>query len=150
MAENQSDVPPPIQPPPTPPPPGNAPLPPASPESQARTWNMLCHLSALAACVGVPFGNILGPLLVWQIKKNEFPSVDIHGKAALNFQITVTIALLVSGAVSFVLSFFCIGYLLFPVVGLIFLAGIIFAVIAGIKANNGEDYKYPWSLELLK
>ena len=110
---------------------------------------MLCHLSALAGFV-FPFGNILGPLLVWQIKKNEFPSVDIHGKAALNFQITVTIAALVGIAVAFLLSFFCVGYLLFPVVMLIGLAGLIFAIIAGIKANNGEDYKYPYSFELVK
>lgn len=113
-------------------------------------WNMLCHLSALVACIGIPFGNILGPLIIWQIKKNEFPSVDIHGKAALNFQITVTIAVFCGAAAAFVLHFFCIGFLLFPVVGLMILAGLVFAVIAGIKANNGEDYKYPWSLELVK
>ena len=110
---------------------------------------MLCHLSALAGFV-IPFGHILGPLLVWQIKKNEFPSVDIHGKAALNFQITVTIAAFVGLIAAFVLSFFCVGYLLFPVVMLIGLAGLVFSIIAGIKANNGEDYKYPWSLELVK
>ncbi|HZL79801.1 MAG TPA: DUF4870 domain-containing protein [Candidatus Limnocylindrales bacterium] len=98
----------------------------------------------------IPFGNVLGPLIVWQIKKNEFPSVDIHGKAALNFQITVTIAALVGIAVAFLLSFFCVGYLLFPVVMLVGLAGLIFAIIAGIKANNGEDYKYPYSFELVK
>ena len=112
-------------------------------------WNMLCHLSALAGFV-IPFGNILGPLIVWQIKKNEFPSVEIHGKAALNFQITVVIAALAGIVVAMVLSFFCVGYLLFPLVMLIGLAGLVFAVIAGIKANNGEDYKYPWSLELVK
>ena len=66
--------------------------PPPNPESQARTWNMLCHLSALAGFIGVPFGNILGPLLVWQIQKDKFPATQIHGKAALNFQITVTLA----------------------------------------------------------
>jgi uncharacterized Tic20 family protein len=111
---------------------------------------MLCHLSALAACIGIPFGNILGPLIIWQLKKNEFPSVDIHGKAALNFQITVTLAALVVGSVAFFLFFFCVGHLLFPLVLLIGLAGMVFAIIAGIKANNGEDYKYPWSLELVK
>ena len=110
---------------------------------------MLCHLSALSGFV-IPFGNILGPLLVWQIKKNEIPSVDAHGKAALNFQITVTIAVFVGAAAAFMLSFFCVGYLLFPLVFLIGLAGLIFAIIAGIKANNGEDYKYPFSLELIK
>ena len=146
MAENQTQNPPPINPPP----PVTPAAPPPNPEAQARTWNMLCHLSALAACVGVPFGNILGPLIVWQIKKNEFPSVNIHGKAALNFQITVTLAIFVGAAMAVVLSFFCVGYLLFPVVLLIGLAGLILAIIAGIKANNGEDYKYPFSIEFVK
>ena len=145
MAENQTQSPPPVNPPP----PVTPASPPPSPESQARTWNMLCHLSALAGFV-IPFGNLLGPLIVWQIKKNEFPSVDIHGKAALNFQITVTIAAIAGLAVAFALSFFCVGYLLFPVVMLIGLAGLIFSIIAGIKANNGEDFKYPYSFELVK
>ncbi len=142
MSENHSQVPPPIAPPP--------PITPPNPEGQARTWNMLCHLSALAGFIGVPFGNILGPLLVWQIKKNEFPSVDIHGKAALNFQITVMLAALVAAAIMFVGILFCIGWLLLPVVVLIALAGLIFPIIAGIKANNGEDYKYPYSIEFVK
>ncbi len=149
MSENQTQAPPPIEPPPPVTPASSAPNPPPNPNSQARTWNMLCHLSALAGFV-IPFGHILGPLLVWQLKKNEFPSVDIHGKAALNFQITVTIALFVGLVAAFVLSFFCVGYLLFPVVMLIGLAGLVFAIIAGIKANNGEDYKYPFSFELVK
>ena len=110
---------------------------------------MLCHLSALAGFI-IPFGNIIGPLLVWQIKKNEFPSVDVHGKASLNFQITVTIAVAGGAVVALVLSLICVGYLLFPVVMLVGLAGLVFAIIAGIKANNGEDYKYPFSLELVK
>lgn len=117
-------------------------------ESQARTWNMLCHLSALAGFI-IPFGNILGPLLIWQIKKQEIPSVVVHGKAALNFQITVTIAAVAGIVVALVLSFFCVGYLLFPLVFLIGLAGLVFAVIAGIKANEGKDYQYPYSLKLI-
>jgi len=116
--------------------------------SQARTWNMLCHLSALAGYI-IPFGNVLGPLLIWQIKKNEFPSVEEHGKAALNFQLTVLIALLVGIISSVLLSFVCIGFLLIPVVVAIGLCGLIFAIIAGIKANNGEAYRYPWSLKLI-
>ena len=130
--------------------PDNAPTPPVQTpnESQARTWNMLCHLSALAGFI-IPFGNILGPLLIWQIKKGEFPSVDTHGKAALNFQITVTIAAFVGVVVAFVLSFVCVGWLLFPLVIAIGLAGLIFAIIAGIKANEGKDYQYPYSLKLV-
>jgi len=148
MPDSQTEAPPPIQPPP--PTTNAAPPVPPNPDSQARTWNMLCHLSALSAYIGIPFGQILGPLLVWQLKKNEYPSVEIHGKAALNFQITVTIALVVTSAAMFIGFFFCIGWLLLPVVILIGLAGTVFAIIAGIKASNGEDYKYPWSLELIK
>jgi uncharacterized protein len=123
--------------------------PPGSGESQARTWNMLCHLSALAGFV-IPLGNILGPLIIWQIKKNEFPSVDVHGKAALNFQITVVIAMFIGGFAAAILTFIHIGLFLFPLVLLIGLAGLILAIIAGIKANNGEDYQYPFSFELVK
>lgn len=149
MSENQTGAPPTIQPP-SQPPPGNPAPPPGSPESQARMWNMLCHLSALLCLIGIPFGNVLGPLIVWQIKKNEFPSVDVHGKASVNFQISVSIVLICGAMLAFLLHFFCIGFLLFPIVGLIGLGAIILAIIAGIKANNGEDFKYPWSLELIK
>ena len=136
-------------PPPAQPSQPTTPTPPPGTESQARTWNMLCHLSALAGFI-IPFGNILGPLLVWQIKKNEIPSVNVHGKAALNFQITVTLAAFVGVVVAVILSFFCVGFLLVPLVILIGLAGLVFAIIAGIKANNGEDYKYPFSFQLIK
>ena len=111
MAENQTQTPPPIEPPPPATPAGSSPPPPSSPESQARMWNMLCHLSALAGFV-IPFGNILGPLIIWQIKKNEFPSVEIHGKASLNFQITVFIAVLAAIFAGFVLMIIGIGFLL--------------------------------------
>ena len=111
-------------------------------------WNMLCHLSALAFFI-IPFGNIFGPLIVWLIKKNEIPSVDIHGKASLNFQITVTIAFVATGAAAFVGTFFCIGYFLIPVVAAIWIGGLVLAIVAGIKASNGEDFKYPFSLNLV-
>jgi uncharacterized protein len=143
MSENQSQTPPPVQPPPP------APVTPPSPESQARTWNMLCHLSALAGFI-IPFGSILGPLLVWQIKKNEIPSVIVHGKAALNFQITVFIAALVSFVLGLLLVAVCVGVLFFVLGGAIGLAGLIFAIIAGIKANDGKDYTYPYSFNLVK
>jgi hypothetical protein len=132
---------PPLQPTPS------SPIPPSG-EQQVRMWNMWCHLSALAGLV-VPFGNVLGPLIIWQVKKSEFPSVDVHGKAALNFQLTVLIATVVLFIAAFVLSFFCIGYLLFPLVFAVSIAGIVFGVIAGLKANEGKDYPYPYSLNLI-
>ncbi len=111
---------------------------------------MLCHLSALAGFIGIPLGNVLGPLLVWQIKKNEFPSVDVHGKAALNFQLTVLLGVVAAASAGLVLSFICIGFLLFFVALAIGLAGLILAIVAGVKANNGEDYRYPYRIEFVK
>jgi uncharacterized Tic20 family protein len=144
MTENESSAPPPIQPlPPV------ASPPPANPESEARTWNMWCHLSVLSAFV-IPFGNLLGPFLIWQIKKHEIPSVEAHAKAALNFQLTVLIALIVGLAVGFILAFVCVGYALFPVVAAIALCGIILPIIAGVRANEGVDYKYPYTIEFMK
>lgn len=111
---------------------------------------MLCHLSALAGLLGIPFANVLGPLIIWQIKKNEIPSVEIHGKAAVNFQLTVLIAALVTVAAAFALTFICIGFVLYFVALGIGICGMIFAIIAGVKANEGQEYKYPYSLDLIK
>ncbi len=145
MSENQIPPPPTINPPPS-----HNPPPPPNPESQARMWNMFCHLSALSGFIGVPFGNILGPLLVWQIQKDKFPATSVHGKAALNFQITMTIAFIIGCVIAVISAIFCLGWILIPVVALIPLAGLVFTIIAGIKANNGEDYRYPLSFEFVK
>jgi uncharacterized protein len=107
-----------------------------------RQWGMFAHLSALLGFV-VPFGNLLGPLIIWQIKKNEMEFVADQGKEALNFQITVAIAVFVC----ILLMIVFIGFLLLPVVGI---AALVFTVIAGIKANNGERYRYPFALRLIK
>ena len=106
---------------------------------------MWAHMSALAGFV-IPFGNALGPLIVWQMKKDEIPSVVPHGKAALNFQITVALAALVGWVITFVLMFVCVGYLLIPVMMLIHIAGPIFGIIAGVKASEGKEYRYPCTI----
>lgn len=107
-----------------------------------KTFGMLAHLSALAGCI-IPFGNILGPLIIWMMKKDQSWFVNDQGKEALNFQITLTIALIVS----FLLMFLLIGFILMPVVGLF---GLIMAVIAGLKANQGEVYRYPLTIRLIQ
>ena len=106
-----------------------------------RTWDVLCHISALAGFV-VPFGNILGPLILWLIKRQELPSVDAHGKEALNFQISVTIYM----AVAAVLMLVIIGF--FLMIG-IAVAAIVLVVIAAVKASNGELYRYPLTIRLV-
>jgi uncharacterized Tic20 family protein len=110
--------------------------------SQARTWEMLCHLTALAGFF-IPFGNLLGPLIVWLVKKNEIPSVDAHGKESLNFQISILIYAIVSGILVLVL----IGFVLLIAVGIFSLVCII---IASIKVSNGEPYRYPLTIRFLQ
>ncbi len=113
------------------------------PSKDEQNWAMICHLSALSGFV-IPFGSLIGPLVVWQIKKDTMPLVDQHGKEALNFQITVAIALLIC----FVLIFVVIGLFLVPVVAI---AALVMTIIAGVKVSNGElDYKYPFALRLIK
>jgi len=110
---------------------------------QARTWAMFCHLSALSMFIGIPFGNIVGPLVIWLIKKDEMPLVDENGKESLNFQIAMTIYSLVA----FLLCFVVIGFLLlFPLL----IANLVFVIMAGIKTSNGEKYAYPLSIRFIK
>jgi uncharacterized Tic20 family protein len=110
---------------------------------------MWCHMSALAGYV-IPLGTILGPLIVWQMKRTEFPAVDAHGKEALNFQLSLLIYLLGGIVVTFVGMLVCIGWLLIPVLCAIPVFGLIFTIIAGIKGGDGILYRYPLTLRLVK
>jgi len=125
----------------------SASAPPATTASEVppeeRTFGMLTHLAALAGLIGIPFANIIGPLIVWLIKKDTMPFADEQGKESLNFQITVTIALLCCIPLFLII----IGFLLMPAIGL---AALIFVIIAAIKTSNGEHYRYPLSLRLIK
>lgn len=112
------------------------------PNAEAKQWAMFAHLAALAGFV-IPFGSIVGPLLVWQLKKDVDPFVEQNGKEAVNFQITIAIA----AVVCFMLMFVVIGVLLFPVLVLIWL---IFTIIAGVKANDGVAYRYPMTIRFIK
>ena len=112
-------------------------------EKQANTWGMLCHLSALAGFIGIPFGHIIGPLVVWLIKKDELPFVDDQGKESLNFQISMTIYTIVAFALVIVL----IGLLLVPA---LLVANIVFVILASVKANTGEPYRYPCTIRFIK
>jgi uncharacterized Tic20 family protein len=108
-----------------------------------QNWAMICHLSALAGFL-IPFGNIFGPLIVWLIKRAEMPMVDRHGKEALNFQITVAIAI----AICIPLIFVLIGI---PLMFIVAIGALIMTIMAAVKVSNGDfDYRYPVALRLLK
>ena len=109
---------------------------------EAQKYGMLCHLTALAMFV-VPFGNIIGPLVVWLLKKDEYPFVDEQGKESMNFQISMIIYLFVSGF----LILAGIGLIMLP---LLFIADLILVVVAAVKVSDGETYQYPLTIRFLK
>ena len=112
------------------------------PDKDARNWAMICHLSGLSGFI-IPLGNVLGPLIVWAIKKDEHPFVDDQGKEALNFQLTMTLGLVISAIMIIVL----IGLLL---IYAICLYALIMIIIASIKANDGIYYRYPLTIRFFK
>ena len=107
-----------------------------------KTFGMLAHLAALAGFI-IPFGNIIGPLVIWLIKKDQSAWVDKQGKESLNFQISITIYAIISGILTLVL----IGALLLIAVGIF---SLVMIIIASIKVNDGLDFQYPLCIRLLK
>jgi hypothetical protein len=131
--------------------------------TDVNTWAMWCHLCAIGGLV-FPFGNVLGPLILWLTKRDEIPQVDVDGKEALNFQITMSG---ISIGIWFVSLFLTIAAVALPretgsmmsvLVGGIetfsFLGVAALWVTcvaqASIAANKGERYAYRYSLRLIK
>ena len=108
-----------------------------------RTWAMFAHLSSFLGWIGLPFANIIAPLVMWQLKKDEMPFGSGQAKECLNFQITMTIY----AAISFVLCIVIIGF--FALIALLIM-DVIFTIIAAVKSNNGEPYKYPLTIRFIK
>jgi len=115
---------------------------PVTQNQEERTMGMLCHLLALSGYV-IPFGNIIGPLIVWLVKKDQFPFVNDQGKESLNFQISVAIYAIVSG----ILTMVVIGIPLLIAVGIFALVEI---VLASMRANQGIPYRYPLTIRFIK
>ena len=112
------------------------------PSQDERTQAMLCHLTGLLGGL-IPPVNIIAPLVIWLLKKDQSQFVNDQGKEAINFQITMTIYFVIA----LVLMIILIGILLLPVVGLFWL---IFGIIGTIKANEGVYYRYPFIFRLVR
>ena len=113
------------------------------PSKDACTWAMLCHIVGLGWLIVPAIGGIIGPLIVWQIKKDLSPFVDQNGKEALNFQISMLIYAIVAA----LLIMACVGSFLLP---LVLIADIVFAIIAAVKSANGQTYRYPLTIRFIK
>lgn len=131
-------------------------LPPQSPQaplpttqsSDERTWALIGHLSAFTFFIS-GIGCIVGPLIVWLIKRDTLPFAADQAKEALNFNITLAIAFAV--LVLFSIITLGIGLLLaWPIGAILFVAWVVLTIIAAIKANEGVAYRYPFTLRLVK
>jgi uncharacterized Tic20 family protein len=112
----------------------------------ARMWAMICHLAGLGWLIWwiVPLiGGVIGSLIVWQVKKDVHPFIDDSGKEACNFQISMLIYALIAG----LLCFACVGSVLLPTVMVV---DIVFVIVAAIKANDGQHYRYPLTIRFIK
>lgn len=115
---------------------------PVAEEKDTRQMAMLLHLSCLAG-LAVPLAGIVAPILIWQIKKDELPGLDQHGKNAVNWIISELLYMVISIPLIFLL----IGI---PLLIAVAVMGIVFPIIAALKANKGEVWRYPLSITFLK
>jgi uncharacterized Tic20 family protein len=106
------------------------------PDKDSKTIGMLAHLLSI-------FTGFIGPLVIWLIKKDTSPFVDDQGKESLNYQLTLLIGYLIAGATSCLF----IGLVLFPV---LWIVGLVFAIMGTMKANNGIAYRYPVNIRFIK
>ena len=123
---------------PTPPP-----LPAAPTLDNVRTWAALCHASALLGVFLHFPGHLIGPLIVWLVKRGDAPEIDAHGKEALNFQISMLIYNIVAAV-------FCLILVGFVFLAILWVLNAVFVIIAAIQASNGKFYRYPMTIRFIQ
>jgi uncharacterized Tic20 family protein len=122
---------------------------PAAQSSDERLWALFGHLSAFSAFIVTGLGCILGPLVIWLVKRDTMPFAADQAKEALNFNITVALACVALWIVT--IATLGIGVLLTLPLGIaLAVAWIVFTIIAAVKANEGVAYRYPFTLRLVK
>ena len=113
-------------------------------------WAMFCHLAGLSGLSPLlpGIGSAVAPLVIWQLKADEFPFVDEQGRRAVNFQLSMLLYVTIGTIICF---FSIVGAFLIPVVFCVFgLVDLIFVLIAAVKANRGRHYRYPITIRFFK
>jgi len=119
------------------PPPADAPA-----LTNVRTWNALCHASALLGVFLHFPGHLLGPLVVWLVKRHDSPEIDAHGKEALNFQISMLLYNVVA-------AFFCLILIGFVFLLVLWVLNAVFVIIAAVEASDGKFFRYPLTIRFI-
>ena len=112
-------------------------------DERVRLWALLSHMTALSAFAGIPFGNIMAPLIIWIWKRRAHPFIKAHCRESLNFQISMSLYIVLS----FILCLALIGFVLLAA---LCIADIVLIVIASLKADKGAVYRYPMTLRMIR
>lgn len=129
------DTTPPAVPEPTPPTPQSGP--------DEKQWKLILHLSALAGLLLPYCGNIIAPLVIWLLKKQDVPALDAEGRKVLNFQISAAIYITVSSLIGFMTCFL----IFLPIVVVIW--WLVYTIIGAVKTSNGEAFEFPLTIKML-
>ena len=121
--------------------------PPLGSDATERQWAIGIHLSALLGFAGPHLLNVVGPLIIWLIKKQESPYLDAVGKRVLNFQISYSVYGFAAATLIGLLWWLIIGLFLVPLYVIIAVAWLLFTIIGAMKESNGETYEFPFVIK---
>ena len=110
--------------------------------SDVNMWSMFIHLSQFCGYV-IPLAGLIVPIVLWQIKKSDSEIIDKHGRIVVNWIITEFIY-------GIVFALLCLIIIGIPLLFALVVVGIVFPIIGGIKANNGEVWPYPLSIKFFR
>jgi uncharacterized Tic20 family protein len=139
----------------TPPPPPPQDAPPTSPPSPGidateRQWALGLHFSALLGFAGPHLLNVIGPLIIWLIKKQDSPYLDAVGKRVLNFQLSYSLYGFAAITLFGLLWWLVIGFIFLPIYAIVGVAWLVLTIIGAVKESNGETYEYPYVIKFLQ
>lgn len=110
---------------------------------QERTWAAMCHVAAVGVFIVPTLGNVIGPLIVWLVKRESSAFVNDQGREAVNFQLSCVIYAVVSG----LLSFAVVGI---PLMVALAVFWVVEVIVASVNASNGNAHRYPLSIPFIK
>ncbi len=124
------------------PPPGVPDPSPAMKPEEEKNWAVATHLASLSGYIGIPLGHILGPLIIWLMKKDSSPFLDEVGKETVNYNISIILWFVLCIPLCFII----IGI---PMLICLAIMDVIVTIMAAIAASNGQQYKYPLTIRFI-
>ena len=119
-------------------------------DATERQWAIGLHLSALLGFAGPHLLNVVGPLMIWLIKKKDSAYLDSVGKRVVNFQISYSLYGFAAITLFGLLWWLVIGLVFLPIYAVVGVAWLILTIIGAVKESNGETYEYPFVIKFFQ